>query len=207
MFGRKKPAATATYFRLGPHPDYDRKGYAKATLPPAFRHEYAGHGNTYHLWDVPTLGLVGGTQTPDWLLNDAGLPLVSEALRTALAAAAAPQDVLHFLPVELPGAPVPYYILCLPYRKKVQVLRQQNINPETEGLTGEPPISQPAVGPHRVFTYLDPRPERRNDVLLAGPAAEALRSSGLTGFALAPLPATGLGVLSALRPTQTVPGA
>lgn len=206
MFGRKKPAATATYFRLGPDAEYDRKGYAHAAVPPAFRHEFAGHGNTYHLWDVPTFILKGGTTTPDWLVNDAGVPLVSDALRRALAAAANAKDILHFLPVNLEGAAGPYFIVCLPYRKKVQVFRQENIDNDTEAVKGEPVISQPAVGPHRVFTYLDPRPARRNDILLAGPAADALRTSGLSGFALHPLEATAEDVLSVIRATNTVRG-
>jgi hypothetical protein len=199
----RRTASLPRFAKLILAPDYTQRGWPRATAPGAFSREYQGHGNTYHLWDVPVFNLTEPTpQWPDFLANTAGVPLCSDALRQWVEAQKEPQDWIHWLPVtvQAPHEARPYYILQLPYRKKVLVIRQANI--DAEGfLTGQPPISAADVGPARVFTYIDPRPECRHDVVLHEQVAQALAGSGLAGAATQALESSTQSVLSHVRPT------
>jgi hypothetical protein len=194
-------APLARFAKLTLAADYTQRGYPRATAPAGFNREYQGHGNTYPLWQVPVFTIAEPiAHLPDFLANTAGVPLCSDALRQFIDTQKDAHDLVHWLPVTLqtPTETQTYHILQLPYRKKVLVIRQANID-EEGFLEGHPPISGPDVGAAKVFTYIDPRPEFRHDVVVRDAVAQALGSSGLTGVGTLQLESTAGGVLSHVR--------
>jgi hypothetical protein len=84
-----------------------------------------------------------------------------------------------------------YYILHLPYRKKILPWRSSDYD-EMGRIVETPPLSAQAIGKHKVFTYL--HPERWHEVLMTEEVVTHLIEAQLTGLAFIPAPVSNLTV-------------
>lgn len=191
MFGflkRSKQPLPALYY-LSRCADYYERGYGRAACPQWLIQHYRGHGATFHLWDVPEVELEDGAYA-DLLANDLHHPLVSERLRDVLESQRHLTDIISWLEVEVKSiehGPRTYYLLHLPYRKRILAWRSGHYGPNG-GIIETPPVSTPLIGEHRIFTYL--HPERWHEVILRQDVVDALRDNSITGHAFMPVSVT-----------------
>lgn len=207
MLGKKSTQPLPSFYKMKLASDYTQQGYGEAKAPSWLKNEYVGHGKTHHSWAKPVFELTEGTYA-DLLRNDLLSPLVSPAFREAVEANRYLKDIVHWLPVTIRSSEHgnrEFFLLNLPYRLKILVPRQDDLN-EVREYVEMPPISAKAVGEHQIFTYLDPHEELRNDVLVAEPMKKALEEAGLTGFAFSSVEVTHDDVFSSLRKTNEAKG-
>jgi len=203
MFGRSETQSHQRYFLLHRAPDAAGNPYAFATVPKAFEEAYQGHGHTYHNWDTPVFE-VGPGPLADIIGNDMFAPLVSPVVREVVQQAKGLRDEVHWLPVQLMRGGQDlgtYYLLHLPYRYKVLVVKHEVLT--TTGELGKrAPLSLSALDHHQVFTYLTEVPALRFDVVVSERVRNAMLDADLTGIGFEVLEVSDEPPLSTLRPTN-----
>ena len=123
--------------------------------PGWFLRYYAGNGHTYHRFRSPEVQFTG--DWTDLLYAEEGWLVASDALRKALEAEKKPEEIIHFLPLQVSNGNETraYWLVHFPYRKDVYAWRKWQYDDEM-ALIHQPPLDEECGERHGDFLSISP---------------------------------------------------